>query len=156
MTNKYSGGHLAWNYMKPGEILADTAAIGIMAFFGSHAVDIIDSVAISSGIYASINDIVRDRSDGDGLYSYTTRSIRRSAIPGMTAIGLRAANTSAQTPNEYAIEVGATTALYFGGLLLSPVIRKGPVFFKKARKSLINKFRFEDPGETTFKIDDEK
>lgn len=155
MVRKYSGGHLALDYMKPAEILMDTATIGMMAFFGSHFTDTLDSIAASSGIYASINDVIRDKSDGDGLASYTTRSIRRSAIPGITAIGLKAATSPAQNTSEYLIDIGLTTGLYFGGLLLSPVIRKGPALLKRAGRSLINRLSLEDTEETTFRINEE-
>jgi hypothetical protein len=154
MAKKYSGGHIALEYMKPTELLADTAAIGIMAFFGNHAVNIINSVATSSGIYASIHDVIRDKSDGDGLSSYTTRAIRRSAIPGIAAIGLRAATSPAQTPMEYTLDVGATTALYFGGLLLSPTIRNGPKIARRLGKSLIGRLQFTDNEDDTFRVED--
>ena len=152
---KNFGGHISMDYMNFKECIGDIATIGLMAFLGGQAIGPINSTAAASGIYASVHDVIRDQSHNAKAASYSTRSIARSIIPGISAIGLRMASSPTQNSSEYLADVGLTMGLYLGGLLFSPTIRKGPRLIKKGI-SLISRLQIEDSKDETFKIEDQE
>jgi hypothetical protein len=136
------------------ETFQDAVLIGTLAYFGSYALGGANATAAASGGYASLNDMIREKSGNNGKNSYNTRSIWRSTIPGIGAITASAMSSPAQTTSEYALDIGATTAFYIGTFLLSPIIRKGPGMVRKIGKSLIDHMSSSDTGEEKFIVED--